>query len=55
MVDVFVQKKRDGKAAKRFFARLLSLHGRHPRTIVTDRLKSYGAAHRDLGESAYQG
>ncbi|MGH1361838.1 MAG: DDE-type integrase/transposase/recombinase [Burkholderiaceae bacterium] len=52
IVDVFVQKKRDGKAAKRFFARLLSLHGRHPRTIVRDRLKSYGVAHRDLTPGA---
>lgn len=51
-VDVFVQKKRDGKAAKRFFARLLSSHGRHPRTIVTDKLKSYNVAHRELTPEA---
>jgi putative transposase len=45
---VFVQKKRDGKAAKRFFARLLAAHGRKPRTIVTDKLRSYDVAHREL-------
>ncbi|MGB7302239.1 MAG: IS6 family transposase [Burkholderiaceae bacterium] len=51
-VDVFVQKKRDGKAAKRFFARLLSSHGCRPRAIVTDKLKSYGVAHRELTPEA---
>ncbi len=48
IVDVFMQKKRDGKAAKRFFARLLAAHGGHPRTIVTDKLRSYSVAHREL-------
>jgi len=47
-VDVFVQKKRDGKAARRFFARLLAAHGGNPRTIVTDKLRSYTVAHREL-------
>ncbi|MGB7302323.1 MAG: IS6 family transposase [Burkholderiaceae bacterium] len=48
IVDVFVQKKRDGKAARRFFARLLASHGGKPRTIVTDKLRSYNVAHRKL-------
>lgn len=48
IVDVFVQKKRDGKAARRFFARLLAAHGGKPRTIVTDKLRSYNVAHREL-------
>ncbi len=48
VVDVFLQAKRDGAAAKRFFKRLLRNHGDEPRKIVTDKLRSYGVAHREL-------
>ncbi len=48
VVDVFLQKRRDGAAAKRFFRRLLKAHGSDPRKIVTDKLRSYGVAHREL-------
>ena len=48
VVDVYLQAKRDGAAAKRFFRRLLRSHGREPRKIVTDKLRSYGVAHREL-------
>ena len=48
VVDVFLQAKRDGAAAKRFFKRLLRSHGGGPRKIVTDKLRSYGVAHREL-------
>ena len=48
VVDVYLQARRDGKAAKRFFKRLLKSHRKEPRKIVTDRLRSYGVAHRDL-------
>ena len=48
VVDVFLQKRRDGKAAKRFFKRLLRKHRGEPRKIVTDKLRSYGVAHREL-------
>ena len=48
VVDVFLQKRRDGKAAKRFFKRLLKNHHGEPRKIVTDKLRSYGVAHREL-------
>lgn len=48
MVDLFLQMKRDGAAAKRFFRRLLRSHGSEPRKIVTDKLRSYGVAHREL-------
>jgi|TARA_B110000093_G_scaffold78401_1_gene85275 putative transposase len=47
-VDVFLQKRRDGKVAKRFFKRLLRKHKGDPRKIVTDKLRSYGVAHREL-------
>jgi putative transposase len=48
VVDAFLQAKRDGKAAKRFLRRILRSHGSEPRKIVTDKLCSYGVAHREL-------
>ena len=48
VVDVFLQKRRDGAAAKRFFKRLLRIHRNEPRKIVTDKLRSYGVVHREL-------
>jgi len=48
VVDVFLQGRRDGKAAKHFFKRLLKNHKGEPRKIVTDKLRSYGVAHREL-------
>ena len=48
VVDVFLQARRDSKAAKRFFRRLLNTHRGEPRKIVTDKLRSYGVAHREL-------
>ncbi len=48
VVDVFLQTRRDGAAAKRFFKRLLKKHQAEPRKIVTDKLRSYGVAHREL-------
>jgi putative transposase len=48
VVDVYLQKQRNGAAAKRFFKRLLKIHQDEPRKIVTDKLRSYGVAHREL-------
>jgi putative transposase len=48
VVDVFLQSRRDGRAAKRFFKRLLRSHGGEPRKIVTDKLRSYDVAHKEL-------
>ncbi|WP_407349928.1 DDE-type integrase/transposase/recombinase [Congregibacter variabilis] len=48
VVDVYLQAKRDGAAANRFFKRLLRSHVREPRKIVTDKLRSYEVAHREL-------
>jgi putative transposase len=48
IVDVFLQKRRDSVAAKRFFKRLLNKHSGEPRKIVTDKLRSYDVAHREL-------
>ena len=48
LVDVYLQAKRDGAAAKRFFRRLVRSSDTEPRKIVTDKLRSYGVAHREL-------
>ncbi len=48
VVDVYLQSRRDGTAAKRFFKRLLRSHGKEPRKIVTDKLRSYPVAQREL-------
>ena len=48
VVDVYLQARRDGATAKRFFKRLLRSHGGEPRKIVTDKLRSYGVAHREM-------
>jgi putative transposase len=47
VVDVYLQTRRDAKAAKRFFQRIVKA-GRKPREIITDKLRSYGVAHRSL-------
>lgn len=48
VVDVFLQTRRDGKAARRFLIRLIKKRRNEPRKIVTDKLRSYGVAHREL-------
>ena len=53
VVDVFLQARRDGKAAKRFFKRLLKRHQDEPRKMVTDQLRSHGVAHRELISEAF--
>ena len=44
VLDILVQERRDAKAAKRFFRRLLKGVDYVPRGIVTDKLRSYGKA-----------
>jgi putative transposase len=48
MLDILVQRRRDKKAAKKFFRKLLKGLTYVPRVIITDQLKSYGAATREL-------
>uniref|UniRef100_UPI002811E646 IS6 family transposase n=1 Tax=Streptomyces sp. TaxID=1931 RepID=UPI002811E646 len=46
VLDILVQNRRDTAAASQFFRRLLKNTGAVPRVVVvTDRLRSYGAAH----------
>ncbi len=46
VIDILVQRYRNARAAKRFFRKLLKGEGSTPWKLVTDKLKSYGAAHR---------
>jgi putative transposase len=48
VLDILVQRRRDKKAAKKFFRRLLKGCQYVPRVIITDKLKSYEAAKREL-------
>ena len=49
VLDVLVQRHRNTRAALRVMRKLLRNQGIRPKHIVTDKLKSYGAALRDLG------
>ncbi|MEV0695532.1 IS6 family transposase [Streptomyces sp. NPDC050388] len=48
VLDILVQNRRDKAAARRFFRRLLKTTCSMPRVIVTDQLRSYRAAHREV-------
>jgi putative transposase len=48
VLDILVHSRRDKAAARRFFRRFLKRTGAVPRVIVTDKLRSYGAVHREV-------
>src|SRR5215472_9520691 len=48
VLDILVQSRRNATAAKRFFCKLLKGLRYVPRVIVTDKLKSYAAAQREI-------
>jgi hypothetical protein len=52
VIDILVQKRRNTRAAVRFFRKLMNGQGGSPRRLVTDKLKSYPAAHRQLMSGA---
>ncbi len=51
VLDILVQSRRNAKAATRFFRKLLKGLRYVPRVLVTDKLASYGVAHRRLMRS----
>jgi putative transposase len=53
VLESFVTKTRDKKAALKFLKKAMKKHGRC-KQFVTDKLRSYGAALRDLGSSDQQ-
>ena len=46
VIDILIQSTRDGKAATRFFKKILKKQDHLPRVLVTDKLRSYQVAHR---------
>ncbi len=48
VLDILVQSRRNAHAAKRFFRKLLRRLQYAPRVIVTDKLRSYAAAKREI-------
>src|SRR6266478_9867636 len=48
VLDILVQRRRDKRAAKKFFRKLLKGLRYVPRVLITDKLQSYGAAKREL-------
>ena len=46
LIDILVQPRRNRRAAEKFFRKLLKGQGCEPRRLVTDKLRSYAAAHR---------
>jgi hypothetical protein len=45
VLDVLVQSRRDKHAARRLMRKLLRKHGRAPRVLITDKLKSYATVY----------
>ena len=48
VIDILLQSRRDGRAAKRFFRKLLKNQQQEPFRLVTDKLGSYRVAHREV-------
>ena len=53
VLEAYVTKKRDRKAALKFLRKTMKRY-RHPEAIVTDRLRSYRAAMKEIGNEARQ-
>ena len=53
VLESYVTKRRDRKAALKFLRKSLRRYG-SPQSIVTDNLRSYGAAMRDIGNAEKQ-
>ena len=53
VLESLVTKTRDRKATLKFLKKSMKRHGR-PQVIVTDRLRSYGAALKDLGRGDHR-
>ena len=48
VIDILVQRRRNARAAKRFFARALKGQGDAPNRVTTDKLSSYPPAIREI-------
>src|SRR6188472_3138216 len=52
VLDLLVQRRRDKAAAVKLMRKLLQKQGFAPAVLVTDKLRSYGAAKSEIGLSA---
>ena len=52
VLDVLIQRRRNTAAALKLMRKLLKKHGYGPNLIVTDKLRSYGAAFEQIGLTA---
>ena len=50
-LEILLQKRRNAKAAKRFFKMILKKYGFVPRVLITDKHKSYKAARKSILKS----
>ena len=48
LIDLLVPSRRNRRAAIRFFRKLLKGQGREPLRLITEKLRSYSAAHRTV-------
>ncbi|MDR6775174.1 transposase-like protein [Azospirillum sp. BE72] len=53
VLEVLVQRRRDKAAALKVMRKLLKKYGFAPTQVITDKLRSYGAAFRQLGLTAH--
>ena len=53
VLEVLVQRWRDKSAARKLMRKLLKKHGFAPTRVTTDKLRSYGAAFRELHLTAH--
>ena len=53
VLETYVTKRRDRKAALKFLRKIMKRYG-SPTVIVTDRLRSYGAAMKEIGNAQKQ-
>ena len=54
VIDILLQRRKDKCAAKRFFRKILMHQGETPRRMITDKLRSYAAARREIMPSVEQ-
>jgi len=53
VLESYVTKRRDHKTALKFLRKTMTHHG-NPHILVTDKLRSYGAAMKDIGNAGKQ-
>ena len=53
VLEILVQRRRDKRAAVKLMRKLLRKQGFAPKTVTTDKLRSYGAAFQHLGLSCH--